>query len=108
MRFIYLLICAFVLQGLADKSQAQEMIPGYDDFPVLIDEEHFPDAVFREYIAEADMDANGQLSELEVSGVTGIDSFLLSGLAPITLPALLLLLLFYGLTATCNTELWTR
>ena len=46
-----------------------------EDSPVFIpiDEEHFPDAVFREYIAEADMDANGQLSELEVSGVTGID-----------------------------------
>ena len=46
-----------------------------EDSPVFIpiDEEHFPDAVFREYIAEADMDADGQLSELEVSGVTGID-----------------------------------
>ena len=46
-----------------------------EDSPVFIpiDEEHFPDAVFREYIADADMDADGQLSELEVSGVTGID-----------------------------------
>ena len=46
-----------------------------EDSPVSIpiDEEHFPDAVFREYIAEADMDADGQLSEIEVSGVTGID-----------------------------------
>ena len=46
-----------------------------EDGPVFIpiDEEHFPDAVFREYIAEADMDADGQLSEEEAAGVTGID-----------------------------------
>ena len=41
---------------------------------IPIDEDHFPDAFFRGYMTEyADMDADGQLSEEEVSGVTGID-----------------------------------
>lgn len=73
LRFIYLLICAFVLQGLADKSQAQEMIPGYDDFPVLIDEEHFPDPVFRTVIEMADIDEDGLLSKEECASMRACD-----------------------------------
>ena len=47
----------------------QAPVPG-----IAINDTTFPDAVFRDYIAEnADMDADGQLIELEVSGVTGID-----------------------------------
>ena len=40
---------------------------------VSIDEEHFPDSVFREYITAADLDADHWLDEDEIAGVTGID-----------------------------------
>ena len=40
---------------------------------VSIDEEHFPDSVFREYITAADLDTDHWLDEDEIAGVTGID-----------------------------------
>ena len=40
---------------------------------VSIDEEHFPDSVFREYITAADLDKDHWLDEDEIAGVTGID-----------------------------------
>ncbi len=38
-----------------------------------IDEEHFPDPAFRDYLKLADMNQDGQLNEDEIAGVTGID-----------------------------------
>ena len=59
----------FYLKAIQDSSAAQD-----SSVFIAINETNFPDALFRDYIAEnADMDADGQLSELEVSGVTGID-----------------------------------
>ena len=40
---------------------------------MAIDENNFPDAVFREYVGEFDTDGNGSLSESEISGCTRID-----------------------------------
>ena len=40
---------------------------------VSIDEAHFPDSVFREYMTGADLDADFWLDEDEIAGVTGID-----------------------------------
>ena len=40
---------------------------------VSIDEEHFPDSAFREYITAADLDTDHWLDEDEIAGVTGID-----------------------------------
>ena len=56
----------FSLMADHDPSVAPERI-------VSIDEEHFPDSVFREYITAADMDADHWLDEDEIAGVTGID-----------------------------------
>ena len=38
-----------------------------------IDETHFPDPAFRDYLKLADMNQDGQLNEDEIAGVTGID-----------------------------------
>ena len=40
---------------------------------VALDEAHFPDSVFREYMTEADLDADHWLDEDEIAGVTGVD-----------------------------------
>ena len=59
----------FYLKAIQDSSADQD-----SSVFIAINETNFPDALFRDYIAEnADMDADGQLIELEVSGVTGID-----------------------------------
>lgn len=42
-----------------------------DDIP--IDEEHFPDAIFREYVRQFDTNSDGILSEAEIANVTEID-----------------------------------
>lgn len=59
----------FRLRAIVDSSVIQDTTVF-----IAIDEEHFPDAFFRNYIAEnADMDADGQLSKDEITEVTGID-----------------------------------
>ena len=40
---------------------------------IPIDETHFPDPAFRDYLKLADMNQDGQLNEDEIAGVTGID-----------------------------------
>ena len=56
----------FSLMADRDPSVAPERI-------VSIDEEHFPDSVFRQYITAADLDADHWLDEDEIAGVTGLD-----------------------------------
>ena len=74
LRFFYLLLCGIMLQGLTCTGYAQSPIPGYDDFPVPIDAEHFPDIHFREYVSqEYDTDADGAISLEEAGKVLCID-----------------------------------
>ena len=56
----------FSLMADRDPSVAPEKV-------VAIDEVHFPDSVFREYITAADLDADHWLDEDEIAGVTGLD-----------------------------------
>ena len=69
----FLLLFAFVLQFLPCAGYAQSPIPGYDDFPVPIDEEHFPDGIFRGIVKELDSDNDNQLSLSEVTAVDSLD-----------------------------------
>ena len=74
LRFFYLLLCGIMLQGLTYWGYAQSPIPGYDDFPVPIDAEHFPDIYFREYVSqEYDTDVDGAISLEEAGKVLCID-----------------------------------
>ena len=66
LRFFYLLLCGIMLQGLTCTGYAQSPIPGYDDFPVSIDAEHFPDEYFRHYVSQFDDNEDGLLSRMEV------------------------------------------
>ena len=73
LRFFYLLLCGIMLQGLTYWGYAQSPIPGYDDFPVPIDEEHFPDEVFRQFVSENyDTDGDGKLSFTEAEMVKNL------------------------------------
>ena len=56
----------FSLFADRDPSVAPEKI-------VTLDEAHFPDSVFRQYITAADLDADHWLDEDEIAGVTGLD-----------------------------------
>ena len=73
LRFFYLLLCGIMLQGLTCWGYAQSPISGYDDFPVPIDEEHFPDEVFRQFVSENyDTDGDGKLSFTEAEMVQNL------------------------------------
>ena len=79
LRFFYLLLCGIMLQGLTCWGYAQSPIPGYDDFPVPIDEEHFPDEVFRLFVGEVyDTDDDGEISFAEAVLQRNIDCSQLS------------------------------
>lgn len=73
LRFFYLLLCGIMLQGLTYWGYAQSPIPGYDDFPVPIDEEHFPDGAFRQFVSENyDTDGDEKLSFTEAERVQNL------------------------------------
>ena len=77
----FLLLFAFVLQFLPCAGYAQSPIPGYDDFPVPIDEEHFPDGVFRQFVSEnCDTGGDGKLSFTEAERVQSFSSFFPMGI----------------------------
>ena len=69
----FLLLFAFVLQFLPCAGYAQSPIQGYDDFPVPIDEEHFPDGIFRGIVKGLDSDNDNKLSLSEVTAVDSLD-----------------------------------
>ena len=76
LRFFYLLLCGIMLQGLTCWGYAQSPIPGYDDFPVPIDEEHFPDGVFRQFVSENyDIDGDRKLSFTEAKRGTSLSLY---------------------------------
>ena len=72
-RFFLLLLLFCALQCLASEGYAQSPIPGYENFPVPIDEEHFPDENFRMRVEEFDSDNDGLISQDEISVVDVID-----------------------------------
>ena len=66
------LLCRGLLAGLffwAGLGGSQGQTPGLT-YPVPIDEEHFPDAVFRNIVDDYDDDGNGSLSVEECGNVT--------------------------------------
>ena len=68
------LLCRGLLAGLffwAGLGGSQGQTPGLT-YPVPIDEEHFPDAVFRNIVDDYDNDGNGSLSVEECGDVTKI------------------------------------
>ena len=68
------LLCRGLLAGLffwAGLGGSQGQTPGLT-YPVPIDEEHFPDAVFRNIVDDYDDDGNGSLSVEECGNVTGL------------------------------------
>ena len=73
LRFFLLLLLFCALQCFACEGYAQSPIPGYEDFPVPIDEEHFPDENFRMMVEEFDSDNDGLISQDEISVVDVID-----------------------------------
>ena len=68
------LLCRGLFAGLffwAGLGGIQGQTPGLT-YPVPIDEEHFPDAVFRNIVDDYDDDGNGSLSVEECGNVTGL------------------------------------
>ena len=79
------LLCRGLFAGLffwAGLGGTQGQTPGLT-YPVPIDEEHFPDAVFRDIVDDYDEDGNGSLSVEECGNVTGlsVDYYYHEGLA---------------------------